>query len=292
MKCACPLIALWLLSSAALSKVPTGTHEIGELERARDEAAKRGKALAFLVSDPESKYSNTRNATATAIKELRSYAVVVFLVSKKDGETAMPPPVVTALRKPTMGTFDPRLVLMSADLTETFAALGNKELVGNDARDTYRDLKETMRTKLAAWKPSGKPPADEFIWIRTDGRHYRGRFVEVKDAKLHVESTKFGKGSLRLEELSPASRAYAEQLASVGTPQAQNSGKGESEPKFENWTSSDGKVVKARFISLQDGKLTVETATGKSYTFPLDRLGEKSQARAKALAGERESRSR
>ena len=274
----CFLILGVLVASA---KVPTGTHAIGELEKAKAEALERGKAVAFLVSDSDSKYRNTQQATTLAIKELRSYAVVVFLESKTVKEIEMPPPVVTGLRGPTMGTFDPRIVLLSADLVETLGTAGSEKLVGNAARDTYRDLKKSIRAKLAKWKTGGTP-SDEMIWVRKDGRHYRGRFIEVKDGRLHVQSEKFGKGSLPLDELSPASLSYAKQLAGTKS-EAEEPSPGAS--KIETWTSRDGKVVQARFVALKDELLTVETAAGKAYTFPLDRLDQKSQAKAKQLSG-------
>ena len=232
------------------------------------------------MSDPDSKYRNTQNATNLAIKELRSYSVVVFVDSKNDAETLMPPPVVTGLRGATMGTFDPRIVLLSADLTQTLETLGSEKIVGDPARDTYRDLRKSVRKKLDGWKPADKPPADEWIWVRANGRHYRGRFVEVKDGKLHVESEKFGKGSVSLSELSAASLAFAQQLAGAGKEPAEKT-PGHS---IETWKSSDGKAIEARFVKLEGNKLTVETTAGKSYTFPLQRLDQKSQQRAKQLA--------
>ncbi len=275
------ILGMLAISSSLAAKVPAGIHAIGELDKARAEALERGKALAFLVSDPESKYRNTQQATTLAIKELRSYAVVVFLESKKIKEVDMPPPVVTGLRGPTMGTFDPRIVLLSADLVETLETVGSEKLVGDPARDTYKALKKSVRAKLEKWKAGGRPAA-ELIWVRTDGRHYRGRFVEVKAGRLHVESEKFGKGSLLLDELSPGSQAYAKQLAgSEEKPEKPAT----VERKIETWTSSDGKVVKARFVSLEEERLTVENAAGKSYTFPLKRLDQESQAKAKELAG-------
>ena len=121
--------------------------------------------------------------------------------------------------------------------------------------------------------------------MRVDGRHYRGRFVEVKEGRLHVESEKFGKGSLPLGELSPGSLAFAKQLAGMKAKPEPEEPVGQ---KVESWTSSDGKVVKARFVSLKGGELTVETASGKSYTFPLGRLDKNSQAKAKQLAGNKD----
>jgi hypothetical protein len=138
MKVALGLVTFLMLAISMMAKVPSGTFAISELEKARAEALERGKALAFLVSDPDSKYSKTTAATAQAIKELRRSAVVVFLDSKKDVEMVMPPPVVTSMRGPTMGTFDPRVVLLTADLVHTLEGIDSEKLVGEAARDTYR----------------------------------------------------------------------------------------------------------------------------------------------------------
>ncbi|SKB03850.1 Planctomycete cytochrome C [Prosthecobacter debontii] len=53
----------------------------------------------------------------------------------------------------------------------------------------------------------------------------------------------------------------------------------------QSWTSSDGKVVQANFVSLQGDLITLKTADGKTFTFPLSRLSAESQAQAKAAAG-------
>ena len=280
MKSACHLLLILLAGiNAQAADIPTGTYALGELAEAKAEARERKKAVAFLVSVPDSKYRNTQQATSLAVKELRSYAVVVFVVSKQDKEVDLPPPVVTGLRGPSMGTFDPRIVLMSADLRQTLATVGSEEIVGDPARETYRRLRKSIRAKLGEAGAGGTGDA-ELIWVRKDGRHYRGRFIEVKDGRLHVESEKFGKGSLSLEELSPGSLSYAKLLAGK-VEGAVPDGAGDG---IESWTSSDGKVIEARFVKLQGETLTVETAAGKSYSFPLGRLEAKSQARAKQLA--------
>ncbi|MGI9244853.1 MAG: hypothetical protein ACR2RV_28880 [Verrucomicrobiales bacterium] len=275
------LAVLSMSAVSAMAEVPRGTYPIGHLDKAMAEAREKQKALAFLVSDPDSEYRKTQQATSLAIKELRNYAVIIFLTTKVDGETAMPPTVVTELRQPTMGTFDPRIVLLSADLKEALGAIGSDKIVGDAAYDTYRYLKRTMRAKLAGWKASDKPPAQELIWVRADGRHYRGRFVEVSGGRLRVESDKFGKGSLALGELAPGSLRFARQLSEKGGDAAPE----ESGHKIETWTSSDGKAVEARFVSLENDEITVETDAGKSYTFPLERLDRRSRMRAEEIAG-------
>jgi hypothetical protein len=274
------LAILWLSAFSAMAEAPRGTYPIGHLDRAMAEALEKKKALAFLVSDPDSNYRKTQEATALAIKELRNYAIIVFLVAKIDGEVAMPPPVVTELRQATMGTYDPRIVLLSADMAQVLGAIGSDKIVGEAAYGTYRNLKRAVRATLSGWNTNGKPPAHELIWVRADGRHYRGRFIDVSGGRLHVESEKFGRGSLALDELAPGSLGFAKQFAGKQErPAPEQSGH-----RIETWTSTDGKAVDARFINLENDEITVETETGKSYTFPLRRLDRRSRVRAEEIA--------
>ena len=58
-------------------------------------------------------------------------------------------------------------------------------------------------------------------------------------------------------------------------------------PKFEleSWTNSEDKVVKATFVSLIDGNITIAISKRKNpVTFPVTKLSEVSQERAKDLA--------
>lgn len=53
----------------------------------------------------------------------------------------------------------------------------------------------------------------------------------------------------------------------------------------QNWTSSDGKVIQATFISLAGDNITLKRADGQEFTFPLSRLSAESQAQARTAAG-------
>jgi len=55
---------------------------------------------------------------------------------------------------------------------------------------------------------------------------------------------------------------------------------------LKDWTNSEGKTVKARFIKLNEDSVTLKTATGKQVDYPLDKLSSESQAQAKASADE------
>ena len=52
----------------------------------------------------------------------------------------------------------------------------------------------------------------------------------------------------------------------------------------EKWTSSDGKIIVATFVSVTDEKITLKKNTGKNFTFAIGRLSPESRERAEELA--------
>ncbi len=48
----------------------------------------------------------------------------------------------------------------------------------------------------------------------------------------------------------------------------------------EDWTSSDGKTIKATLVKCAEGKVVLRMAGGKEYTLPLSKLNTESQERA------------
>ena len=57
---------------------------------------------------------------------------------------------------------------------------------------------------------------------------------------------------------------------------------GQAKPPIRTWTDSTGQFkLDARFVSLQDGKVTLEKADGSTKTLPLEKLSEEDQTAAK-----------
>lgn len=54
--------------------------------------------------------------------------------------------------------------------------------------------------------------------------------------------------------------------------------------EFLKWTSSDGKIIEARFLGLQGEAAKLLMKNGKSYTVPFSRLSDDSVATAKRMA--------
>lgn len=55
---------------------------------------------------------------------------------------------------------------------------------------------------------------------------------------------------------------------------------------IQDWTSTDGKTIKARYISMAGDAVVIKTANGKSWKVPLSKLNAVSQDQAKAAAAE------
>jgi mono/diheme cytochrome c family protein len=56
----------------------------------------------------------------------------------------------------------------------------------------------------------------------------------------------------------------------------------------QDWTSRDGKTIKARFVRLKEDAVVIRTADGKFFKVPLSRLADASQEQAKKAAAEAE----
>lgn len=58
--------------------------------------------------------------------------------------------------------------------------------------------------------------------------------------------------------------------------------------EFREWTSNDGKVIEARFHSIQGSFVKLVMKSGQAYSVPLERLSAESVTLAKKLAGSEE----
>lgn len=86
--------------------------------------------------------------------------------------------------------------------------------------------------------------------------------------------------------LSKPSADFARLLA--GSNPTPAGSKDESHTAHEAWTSSNGKTLQAKFVSLDNNMVTLEMADGKSHTIPMERLDPTSQEKARARSSGRQ----
>ena len=113
---------------------------------------------------------------------------------------------------------------------------------------------------------------------------YPGEFVDLVDDKnVSLKSPTGRTYNLSMDKLSKGSQAYARALAGGGEKEEEVA---EKEFEMESWTNTKGKTIRAQFVSLEGEQITLKKADGKTVSFKLSLLSEKSQERAKELAGE------
>ncbi len=261
------------------AEVPAGTRPVAELAAAQEEAARARKPVAILMGDSNLEKENYEEALKLAVRSLRGYAVVVFADNQTGGLAELPPAAYTAATDPKLGTFIPRFTLLAPDLSAWWGGTDATLLGSEDARRFLRRAEDQTEIKMAEWAPD-KPLADlreaQLRWPMKENRYGNGKFVDLDGEWLNLEGKNGEKGRYAVADMTEASLAFARELAGAAPAVAGGF-------EIETWTSNDGKTLEAKFVSLDGESVTLETAAGKRYTLPLERLDSFSAARAQQL---------
>ncbi len=130
--------------------VPKAVKEASELDKAKEEAKTANKPVTIIVSDKDTTCPICSTASSTAIKELKSKTVMVYV---KSGETAsLPDDVRTALNS-AQGKYLPRVVIMDSSLSNVIASFSY-----NDDASFKKSIREAEKNMRPA-KPGAKPAA-------------------------------------------------------------------------------------------------------------------------------------
>ena len=265
----------------SLGGLPKGVFKASELGDAVDEASRARKPIAFLLADSSNEKEEFIDNQNTAVRSLKSYAVIVYVEANDSGLDLMPPPVWTALQDVKISLYIPRFVLAAPDLSATWGGTSTQMISGDDSRKFLKRAEDESTTKMAGWKP-GVPIEDQskmqFKWGGKENKYFSGRFDRLDDTTLFLSGPNGEPYRIARDKLTDASLKFAQNMALVAAAGRM--------PEFEveAWTSSDGRTMRAKFVGLEGDRLTVETAAGKRFTFPLERLDAASGQRAKARA--------
>jgi len=222
-----------------------------------------------------------------AFKRLKRHSVLVYINDKdKKRWELLTPPVYGAFYEKSMGRIYPKAVITSPDQFHVFALMNHKQLEKTSA---YSKVSKITKEALKGNLPKVNPVTVLKWSVKGTDRHLEGTFIKLVDDKklfLKVGGKEYGN---KLEEFGEGAQAYARYLSGAGNKEKsdvadnkQDGQKGAFVPEI--WESStNGKTIKATFVSLNNDKITLKLTNGKLVTFSLDKLSEKSQQRAKAL---------
>lgn len=281
-----PALALSLLavvgstSSFAGFSIPRGVFEVEQLSDAMREAQEKGKAVALLLSDPDTTCPLSANASTNAMDEISRHSVVVLLRSGSQWKRELPPPLVRALNSEVTGRIIPRLAVASPNLGSVWATMRYENL--KDSR-ALRGLRGTV-TDIAEGR-AGAPETDPVQrWTLKDGRFYQGTFLGIEGDQLALKVRDSGNEvRLPLSEYAPGTILYAKTLAGHGDPAPEHSGTTEAADVIHEWSSSDGRILRAAFVGLDGSTLSLRGEGGETFRVELARLNEASRAQARSL---------
>jgi hypothetical protein len=197
------------------------------------------------------------------------------------------PVVITALDFSKLGRTIPLAAITSPDMNVLWMSIDYPEL---QQKKTYTKVKKRIDGILKG-EIAAEPDRDAMIWWKAKGaiKGWLGRFVELDEKGRLVIKRKDGHlAKFTPDRLDPVALAYAKFLAGQSADPGENGAASQAPaaPVEEDWESNDGKTIRATFVSLAGGKITLRKSNGKQFTFSLSRLSEKSQARVRELAGQ------
>ncbi|QQL45046.1 hypothetical protein [Sulfuriroseicoccus oceanibius] len=218
-----------------------------------------------------------------AFKNFRRHSVVVYISSKaKVRYQEVSPVVVGRFRDKSLGHTIPKAVIVSADQSLWFASSKYADMKGSKEFSRVRKLvKQGLDGEL-----DQKPYQYANAWqLLGPGNVYLGTFVRLSEDGQSMVLKRQDNGtemSVPLDKLVSGAQRAARMMAGGG---AEISAEPEV-PVMESWVSAEGgKTITAKFQSLSGNRITLVMENGRTVTFDISKLSEKSQQRAKELAG-------
>jgi hypothetical protein len=285
---ALPLIcSLWLVATcvSAQTRIPRHVYELAQLEEARAKAAEGGKALSFVLTNPETRCGLAINATNEAFTRLRNHSEIVLL---RTGDRAqfsqqVTPLILRQFSQPELGRFIPKVVVTSPDMSRIFGYIRYEDMRENRH---FMSLARQVREFTSA--PESAPLAEgDFSWYLKTGRVMNGSFIRVEGENLVMKMTESGNESTRpLSDFADGTVLQARVLAAGGSLPATGPIRPGDAAPMEVWTSADGvRQIQARFISLSGETLTLVNDQGQTLQFGIGLLNEESRILALSRAG-------
>jgi hypothetical protein len=243
--------------------VPANAFGVFSYEDAAKEAAKKKKALAFMVTDERADDPAVKSAGVKLFWALEDDAVVLVLRNSTAAEWKRLPPNVTAvLNSPDLGKGFPKLVIANDDASVLLAGIGSSAIIDMDAKalDKFgKELKKLNPTKTPSEDyPPPNPPAAKPAPATPPG-------TTVKPAEKP--------GAAPGTPAKPA--AATPPPAPAGPVTIKN-------PSPEAWTNAEGKVIQAALVEVDGDSITFDMG-GNKVPYDLSKLSDASKKRVEEL---------
>jgi len=223
------------------------------------------------------------------MKTLKKDCVILKVSPDKKGRDKLSPVVNAGFSPDLVGSTFPMLVICSPDQTVCYTQLSNKDL------HSSRALRKAKETAVSMYRKhtSGFPKPDQ----KLNFEHKDGYQLKIYVGEILSETTFMGaykKGNemeqMNTDKYTDGAKNYIKLLflkkgEKKKTKQEEEINKMIPKLVVENWKNKNGKTVKAKFVSLKHGEITLDIAgRSKPVTFSVNLLDKTSQKRAKEIA--------
>ena len=136
--------------------IPANSYGVYSYEDAAKEAAKKKKALAFMITDERADDPAVKSAGIKLFWAIEDEAIVTVLRNSTAAEwKRLPPNVIEVLNSPDLGKEYPKLVVANDDASILLAGMNSSTIIGMDAKALDKFGKELKKIN-----PTKSPSAD------------------------------------------------------------------------------------------------------------------------------------
>lgn len=156
-----------LLASTALADfdLPKNVYRMDQLEAAKAEAVSKNKAITFVYTQKETTCPLCVNSSLGVMKGLASKSIVFYADTKTDWEK-FPTLVQEALRKPEMGKYIPKTVIVNAGITNVIAIV--PYALGVEQKKLLKEANRAIVEALEVEKKASRLPSAQQTVLSSD----------------------------------------------------------------------------------------------------------------------------
>jgi hypothetical protein len=232
--------------AAKKDSIPGNVWGIFTFADAQMEAAKKHRALTFLVLDESAKDAALSKAGVKTFWALEDDSTLVVLRSQNAGEwRRLPDPVQKAVTAPSFGKDYPRLIAATDDGAVILASLPKEKIVSLTDRELNKFGKELKKLNASKTAATDYPPPS-------------------------------------MEEINPAvTDTKAKDMPAPPAPAS--AGPVEiKDAKVENWTNADNRAIQAALVEVNGDSVTF-LINGAKIPYAIGKLSPESQKRVEEL---------
>jgi hypothetical protein len=220
------VLAAWEASAFPLKK---DVYRMDRLEAAVAEAKAEGKPLTFLYTDENTTCPKCEASSLAVIETLHKRTVLLYVAPEVKDLSKLPKAVRDGIRKPEMGDFIPKTVVVDPGLTNLIAIV--PYALGDEQDRLLKDARKKITSAMAKGKDrevepakplqvSAKPPAvirpDETrelrAWKSQTGAEVKASLVQEDGLYVVLKKEDGAKVKIALLSLSKADQEYVARL--------------------------------------------------------------------------------